>query len=162
MEQKHEIYQRGGAMLFTFKTAGRFLRQNSLRTACDGSSLEFFGSLSGVSSLTRCRTFKVLVKSETQGGKTTASRTDCAPDGSPAAPAVGYYRTGALFTKSMVQHYYRNVHAVLFVYDVTCLLVSNDDCLDKRVQENSLGQKSPGPQAKVSQEAGDGSPRPAA
>lgn len=24
------------------------------------------------------------------------------------------------FRKSMVQHYYRNVHAVLFVYDVTC------------------------------------------
>lgn len=24
------------------------------------------------------------------------------------------------FRKSMVQHYYRNAHAVLFVYDVTC------------------------------------------
>ncbi|XP_049428875.1 ras-related protein Rab-33B-like isoform X2 [Epinephelus fuscoguttatus] len=48
------------------------------------------------------------------------------------------------FRKSMVQHYYRNVHAVLFVYDVTCpasfrsLTSWIEEC-----RQNSLGQEFP-------------------
>ena len=48
------------------------------------------------------------------------------------------------FRKSMVQHYYRNVHAVLFVYDVTYpasfrgLPAWVEEC-----RQNSLGQDIP-------------------
>ncbi len=48
------------------------------------------------------------------------------------------------FRKSMVQHYYRNVHAVLFVYDVTSpasfrgLMSWIEEC-----RQNSLGQEIP-------------------
>lgn len=48
------------------------------------------------------------------------------------------------FRKSMVQHYYRNVHAVLFVYDVTC--PTSFSSLTSWVEEcrkNSLGQEIP-------------------
>lgn len=48
------------------------------------------------------------------------------------------------FRKSMVQHYYRNVHAVLFVYDVTCPASFNG--LTSWVEEcrqNSLGHEIP-------------------
>lgn len=48
------------------------------------------------------------------------------------------------FRKSMVQHYYRNVHAVLFVYDVTC--PASFGSLSSWVEEcrqNSLGQEVP-------------------
>lgn len=48
------------------------------------------------------------------------------------------------FRKSMVQHYYRNVHAVLFIYDVTC--PSSFSSLSAWVEEcrqNSLGQEIP-------------------
>lgn len=48
------------------------------------------------------------------------------------------------FRKSMVQHYYRNVHAVLFVYDVTC--PASFGSLTSWVEEcrqNSLGHEVP-------------------
>lgn len=48
------------------------------------------------------------------------------------------------FRKSMVQHYYRNVHAVLFVYDVTC--AASFASLTSWVEEcrqNSLGHELP-------------------
>lgn len=48
------------------------------------------------------------------------------------------------FRKSMVQHYYRNVHAVLFVYNVTC--PTSFSSLASWVEEcrkNSLGQEIP-------------------
>lgn len=48
------------------------------------------------------------------------------------------------FRKSMVQHYYRNVHAVLFVYDVTCpTSFSNLTSWVDECRRNSLGQEIP-------------------
>lgn len=48
------------------------------------------------------------------------------------------------FRKSMVQHYYRNVHAVLFVYDVTCpASFSSLSSWLEECRQNSLGQDIP-------------------
>lgn len=48
------------------------------------------------------------------------------------------------FRKSMVQHYYRNVHAVLFVYDVTCpASFSSLTSWIEECRQNSLGQEIP-------------------
>ncbi|XP_030005267.1 ras-related protein Rab-33B-like isoform X2 [Sphaeramia orbicularis] len=44
------------------------------------------------------------------------------------------------FRKSMVQHYYRNVHAVLFIYDVTCPTSFNGlTAWMEECRQNSLG-----------------------
>ncbi|XP_070839142.1 ras-related protein Rab-33B-like isoform X1 [Chaetodon trifascialis] len=106
------------------------------------SSLEFSNSLGSVSSLlTRCRTFKVLVIGDSGVGKTCLTHRLCAGEflGRVEATIGVDFRVRQLdvdgekiklqlwdtagqerFRKSMVQHYYRNVHAVLFIYDVTC------------------------------------------
>ena len=48
------------------------------------------------------------------------------------------------FRKSMVQHYYRNVHAVLFIYDVTCpASFSGLASWIEECRQNSLGQDIP-------------------
>ncbi|XP_071773258.2 ras-related protein Rab-33B-like [Centroberyx gerrardi] len=130
------------------------------------SSLEFSNSLSSVSSLpTRCRTFKVIVIGDSGVGKTCLTHRLCAGEfpGRVEATIGVDFRERLLdiegdkiklqlwdtagqerFRKSMVQHYYRNVHAVLFVYDVTCpasfrgLSAWVEEC-----RQNSLGQEIP-------------------
>ncbi|XP_029933568.1 ras-related protein Rab-33B-like [Myripristis murdjan] len=106
------------------------------------SSLEFSNSLGSVSSLpARCRTFKIIVIGDSAVGKTCLTHRLCAGEFPRRVEAtIGVdFRERLLdvegeriklqmwdtagqerFRKSMVQHYYRNVHAVLFVYDVTC------------------------------------------
>ncbi|XP_038570310.1 ras-related protein Rab-33B-like [Micropterus salmoides] len=130
------------------------------------SSLEFSSSLGSVSSLlTRWRTFKVLVIGDSGVGKTCLTHRLCAGEfPSRAEATIGVdFRERLLdidgekiklqlwdtagqerFRKSMVQHYYRNVHAVLFIYDVTC--PSSFSSLSAWVEEcrqNSLGQEIP-------------------
>ncbi|KAM9363881.1 ras-related protein Rab-33B-like [Symphorus nematophorus] len=130
------------------------------------SSLEFSSSLGSVSSLlTRYRTFKVLVIGDSGVGKTCLTHRLCAGEfpGRVEATIGVDFRERLLdidgekiklqlwdtagqerFRKSMVQHYYRNVHAVLFVYDVTCpasfsgLMSWVEEC-----RQNSLGQEIP-------------------
>ncbi|KAM3864664.1 ras-related protein Rab-33B-like [Diretmus argenteus] len=130
------------------------------------SSLEFSNSLSSVSSLpTRCRTFKIIVIGDSGVGKTCLTHRLCAGDFPARAEAtIGVDFRDTLvdmegermklqlwdtagqerFRKSMVPHYYRNVHAVLFVYDVTCpasfrgLPAWIEEC-----RQNSLGQDVP-------------------
>lgn len=106
------------------------------------SSLEFSSSLGSVSSLlTRYRTFKVLMIGDSGVGKTCLTHRLCAlefPSRAEATIGVDFrermveidgekiklqlWDTAGQerFRKSMVPHYYRNVHAVLFIYDVTC------------------------------------------
>ncbi|KAM4604283.1 ras-related protein Rab-33B-like [Polymixia lowei] len=130
------------------------------------SSLEFSNSFSSVSSLpTRCRTFKIIVIGDSGVGKTCLTHRCCAgefPTRAEATIGVDFrerlvdvegekiklqlWDTAGQerFRKSMVQHYYRNVHAVLFVYDVTCpptfwgLSAWIEEC-----RQNSLGQDIP-------------------
>ncbi|KAI4833093.1 hypothetical protein KUCAC02_016014 [Chaenocephalus aceratus] len=130
------------------------------------SSLEFSSSLGSVSSLlTRCRTFKVLVIGDSGVGKTCLTHRLCAGDfPSRVEATIGVdFRERLLdingeriklqlwdtagqerFRKSMVHHYYRNVHAVLFVYDVSRpnsfsgLTAWIEEC-----RQNSLGQDIP-------------------
>ncbi|XP_070684468.1 ras-related protein Rab-33B-like [Pempheris klunzingeri] len=130
------------------------------------SSLEFSNSVGSVSSLlTRCRTFKVLVIGDSGVGKTCLTHRLCAgafPSGVEATIGVDFrerqldvggeklklqlWDTAGQerFRKSMVQHYYRNVHAVLFIYDVTCpasfggLTSWIEEC-----RQNSVGQEIP-------------------
>lgn len=130
------------------------------------SSLEFSNSLGSVSSLpTRCRTFKVLVIGDSGVGKTCLTHRLCGgkfPGRVEATIGVDFrdrlldidgekiklqlWDTAGQerFRKSMVQHYYRNVHAVLFIYDVTSpasfrgLLSWIEEC-----RQNSLGQEIP-------------------
>ncbi|XP_029296327.1 ras-related protein Rab-33B-like [Cottoperca gobio] len=130
------------------------------------SSLEFSNSLGSVSSmLTRCRTFKVLVIGDSGVGKTCLTHRLCAGEfPSRVEATIGVdFRERQLdingeriklqlwdtagqerFRKSMVQHYYRNVHAVLFIYDVTSpatfsgLVSWIEEC-----RQNSLGQQIP-------------------
>ncbi|XP_074484834.1 ras-related protein Rab-33B-like [Sebastes fasciatus] len=130
------------------------------------SSLEFSSSLGSVSSLlTRCRTFKVLVIGDSGVGKTCLTHRLCSGDFPRRVEAtIGVdFRERQLdihgeriklqlwdtagqerFRKSMVQHYYRNVHAVLFIYDVNCpasfrgLTSWVEEC-----RQNSLGQDIP-------------------
>uniref|UniRef100_A0A8C6SZB9 Ras-related protein Rab-33B n=1 Tax=Neogobius melanostomus TaxID=47308 RepID=A0A8C6SZB9_9GOBI len=119
------------------------------------SSLEFSSSLGSASSLlSRHRTFKVLMIGDSGVGKTCLTHRLCAgqfPCRAEATIGVDFReRTVEIdgekiklqlwdtagqerFRKSMVQHYYRNVHAVLFIYDVTC-----PEC-----RQNSLGQDIP-------------------
>lgn len=48
------------------------------------------------------------------------------------------------FRKSMVQHYYRNVHAVLFIYDVTCpVSFTGLSSWVEECRQNSVGQEIP-------------------
>ncbi|XP_030638946.1 RAB33B, member RAS oncogene family a [Chanos chanos] len=105
------------------------------------SSLEFSTSLSS-SSLPppRTRIFKIIVIGDSGVGKTCLTYRFCAgkfPDKTEATIGVDFrekvieidgekikvqlWDTAGQerFRKSMVQHYYRNVHAVVFVYDVT-------------------------------------------
>ncbi|TDH16537.1 hypothetical protein EPR50_G00020360 [Perca flavescens] len=130
------------------------------------SSLEFSNSLGSLSSvLTRCRTFKVLVIGDSGVGKTCLTHRLCAgefPRRVEATIGVDFrdlqldvhgekiklqlWDTAGQerFRKSMVQHYYRNVHAVLFIYDVTCpasfrsLTAWIEEC-----RQHSLGQDIP-------------------
>nr|XP_061792311.1 ras-related protein Rab-33B-like [Nerophis lumbriciformis] len=130
------------------------------------SSLELSNSLGSVSSLlSGCRTFKVLVIGDSAVGKTCLTHRLCAghfPSGVEATIGVDFRERlleidGEMiklqlwdtagqerFRKSMVQHFYRNVHAVLFVYDVTCW--ASFSSLSAWVDEcrcNSLGQEVP-------------------
>ncbi|XP_060783256.1 RAB33B, member RAS oncogene family a [Neoarius graeffei] len=105
------------------------------------SSLEFSSSLSS-STLPppRTRIFKIIVIGDSGVGKTCLTYRFCAgkfPDKTEATIGVDFrekiieidgekikvqlWDTAGQerFRKSMVQHYYRNVHAVVFVYDVT-------------------------------------------
>uniref|UniRef100_A0A8C2WIS8 Uncharacterized protein n=1 Tax=Cyclopterus lumpus TaxID=8103 RepID=A0A8C2WIS8_CYCLU len=130
------------------------------------SSLEFSNSLGSVSSLlTRCRTFKVLVIGDSAVGKTCLTHRLCAADFPCRVEAtIGVdFRERQLdihgekiklqlwdtagqerFRKSMVQHYYRNVHAVLFIYDVTCpTSFSSLAAWIEECRQNSLGQEIP-------------------
>ncbi|KAK5621821.1 Ras- protein Rab-33B [Crenichthys baileyi] len=130
------------------------------------SSLEFSSSLGSVSSLlSRCRTFKVLVIGDSGVGKTCLTHRLCAGDFPRRTEAtIGVdFRERALdidgekiklqlwdtagqerFRKSMVQHYYRNVHAVLFVYDVTCPASFNGlTAWVEECRQNSLGHEIP-------------------
>ncbi|KAK7929693.1 hypothetical protein WMY93_006088 [Mugilogobius chulae] len=130
------------------------------------SSLEFSSSLGSVSSLlSRHRTFKVLMIGDSGVGKTCLTHRLCAgefPCRAEATIGVDFrerlvdvdgekiklqlWDTAGQerFRKSMVQHYYRNVHAVLFIYDVTCPATFNgltswiEEC-----RQNSLGQDIP-------------------
>ncbi|XP_024145110.1 ras-related protein Rab-33B isoform X2 [Oryzias melastigma] len=128
------------------------------------SSLEFSSSLGSISSLiSRCRTFKVLVIGDSGVGKTCLTHRLCAGEFlSRVEATIGVdFRERVLevdgekiklwdtagqerFRKSMVQQYYRNVHAVLFVYDVTCpasfrgLTAWVEEC-----RQNSLGHEIP-------------------
>ncbi|XP_015243677.1 PREDICTED: ras-related protein Rab-33B-like [Cyprinodon variegatus] len=130
------------------------------------SSLEFSSSLGSVSSLlSRCRTFKVLVIGDSGVGKTCLTHRLCAgefPRRTEATIGVDF-RERALeidgekiklqlwdtagqerFRKSLVQHYYRNVHAVLFVYDVTCPASFNGlGAWVEECRQNSLGHEIP-------------------
>ncbi|XP_034544512.1 ras-related protein Rab-33B-like [Notolabrus celidotus] len=130
------------------------------------SSLELSNSMSSVSSLlNRSRTFKVLVIGDSGVGKTCLTHRLCAgefPNRVEATIGVDF-REKVLdidgekiklqlwdtagqerFRKSMVQHYYRNVHAVLFIYDVmrptsfSGLTAWVEEC-----RQNSLGQDIP-------------------
>ncbi|XP_030001746.1 RAB33B, member RAS oncogene family a [Sphaeramia orbicularis] len=106
-----------------------------------GSSVEFSGSLSS-STLPppRTRIFKIIVIGDSGVGKTCLTYRFCAgkfPEKTEATIGVDFrerlveidgekikiqlWDTAGQerFRKSMVQHYYRNVHAVVFVYDVT-------------------------------------------
>ncbi|XP_068607267.1 LOW QUALITY PROTEIN: ras-related protein Rab-33B-like [Brachionichthys hirsutus] len=130
------------------------------------SSLEFSSSLGSLSSLlTRCRTFKVLVIGDSGVGKTCLTYRLCAgefPGRVEATIGVDFHDRvldvdgekiklqlwdtagQERFRKSMVQHYYRNVHAVLLVYDVTC--PASFHGLNSWLEEcrrNSLGQEIP-------------------
>ncbi|XP_042341604.1 ras-related protein Rab-33B-like [Plectropomus leopardus] len=130
------------------------------------SSLEFSSSLGSVSSLlSRCRTFKVLVIGDSGVGKTCLTHRLCAGEfpGRVEATIGVDFRERQLdvhgeriklqlwdtagqerFRKSMVQHYYRNVHAVLFIYDVNC--PASFTSLTSWIEEcrrNSLGQEVP-------------------
>nr|XP_046259202.1 ras-related protein Rab-33B-like [Scatophagus argus] len=130
------------------------------------SSLEFSNSLSSVSSLlTRCRTFKVLVIGDSGVGKTCLTHRLCAGEFPLRVEAtIGVdFRDRVLeidgekiklqlwdtagqerFRKSMVQHYYRNVHAVLFIYDVTSpASFSGLTSWVEECRQNSLGQEIP-------------------
>uniref|UniRef100_H3D473 RAB33B, member RAS oncogene family n=1 Tax=Tetraodon nigroviridis TaxID=99883 RepID=H3D473_TETNG len=131
------------------------------------SSLEFSGSLGSSFSSTRSRyrTFKVVVIGDSGVGKTCLTHRLCAGEFPRRVEAtIGVdFRERLLnvdgeniklqlwdtagqerFRKSMVQHYYRNVHAVLFVYDVTC--PASFGSLTSWVEEcrqNSLGHEVP-------------------
>ncbi|XP_036372334.1 RAB33B, member RAS oncogene family a [Megalops cyprinoides] len=105
------------------------------------SSLELTTSLSGTSlPPLRSRIFKIIVIGDSGVGKTCLTYRFCAgkfPDKTEATIGVDFrekvididgekikvqlWDTAGQerFRKSMVQHYYRNVHAVVFVYDVT-------------------------------------------
>lgn len=130
------------------------------------SSLEFSSSLGSVSSLlTRYRTFKVLMIGDSGVGKTCLTHRLCAgefPSRAEATIGVDFrermveidgeklklqlWDTAGQerFRKSMVQHYYRNVHAVLFIYDVTCpASFSGLNAWIEECRQNSLGQDIP-------------------
>ncbi|KAM4585273.1 ras-related protein Rab-33B-like [Odontesthes bonariensis] len=130
------------------------------------SSLEFSSSLGSVSSLlTRCRTFKVLVIGDSGVGKTCLTHRLCAgefPSRVEATIGVDFrermvdidgeriklqlWDTAGQerFRKSMVQQYYRNVHTVLFVYDVTCQASFNGlTAWIEECRQNSVGHEIP-------------------
>lgn len=130
------------------------------------SSLEFSSSLGSVSSLlSRYRTFKVLMIGDSGVGKTCLTHRLCAgefPCRAEATIGVDFrermveidgekiklqlWDTAGQerFRKSMVQHYYRNVHAVLFIYDVTCPATFNGlSSWIEECRQNSLGHDIP-------------------
>ncbi|KAI1887687.1 hypothetical protein AGOR_G00192880 [Albula goreensis] len=130
------------------------------------SSLELTTSLPGTSlPPLRSRIFKIIVIGDSGVGKTCLTYRFCAgkfPDKTEATIGVDFrekvieidgekikvqlWDTAGQerFRKSMVQHYYRNVHAVVFVYDVTnaasfrSLPAWIEEC-----RQHSLGQEVP-------------------
>ncbi|KAJ8336095.1 hypothetical protein SKAU_G00394380 [Synaphobranchus kaupii] len=130
------------------------------------SSLELTTSLPGTyPPLLRSRIFKIIVIGDSGVGKTCLTYRFCAgkfPDKTEATIGVDFrekvieingekikvqlWDTAGQerFRKSMVQHYYRNVHAVVFVYDVTnaasfrSLPAWIEEC-----RQHSLGQEVP-------------------
>ncbi|XP_061589079.1 ras-related protein Rab-33B-like [Cololabis saira] len=130
------------------------------------SSLELSSSLGSVSSLlSRCRTCKVLLIGDSGVGKTCLTHRLSAADfprGVEATIGVDFrerllevdgekiklqlWDTAGQerFRKSMVQHYYRNVHAVLFVYDVNCpASFSGLTAWVEECRQNSVGREVP-------------------
>ncbi|XP_029364182.1 ras-related protein Rab-33B-like [Echeneis naucrates] len=130
------------------------------------SSLELSSSLGSVSSLlSRYRTFKVLVIGDSGVGKTCLTHRLCAGqfparveatigvdfrerlldiDGEKVKLQMWDTAGQERFRKSMVQHYYRNAHAVLFVYDVTCpASFSGVPSWVEECRQNSLGHEIP-------------------
>ncbi|XP_028305312.1 ras-related protein Rab-33B-like [Gouania willdenowi] len=123
------------------------------------SSLEFSGSLS------RSRTFKVLLIGDSGVGKTCLThRLSAAEFPRRAEATIGVdFRERTVdvdgekiklqlwdtagqerFRKSMVQHYYRNVHAVLFIYDVSSPASFNGlSCWVEECRQHSLGHDIP-------------------
>ncbi|XP_056136996.1 ras-related protein Rab-33B-like [Lampris incognitus] len=130
------------------------------------SSFEFSNSLSSVSSVSvRCRTFKIIVIGDSGVGKTCLTHRLCGgefPTRAEATIGVDFrerlveiegeciklqlWDTAGQerFRKSMVQHYYRDIHSVLFVYDVTCpaSFISLPAWIEE-CRQNSLGQDVP-------------------
>ncbi|XP_064190605.1 ras-related protein Rab-33B-like [Anguilla rostrata] len=129
------------------------------------SSLELTTSLTGTYPPLRTRIFKIIVIGDSGVGKTCLTYRFCAgkfPDKTEATIGVDFrekvieidgekikvqlWDTAGQerFRKSMVQHYYRNVHAVVFVYDVTnatsfrSLPAWIEEC-----RQHSLGQEVP-------------------
>ncbi|KAJ8272129.1 hypothetical protein COCON_G00109880 [Conger conger] len=129
------------------------------------SSLELTTSLPGTYPPLRSRIFKIIVIGDSGVGKTCLTYRFCAgkfPDKTEATIGVDFrekvieidgekikvqlWDTAGQerFRKSMVQHYYRNVHAVVFVYDVTnaasfrSLPAWIEEC-----RQHSLGQEVP-------------------
>ncbi|XP_028657532.1 RAB33B, member RAS oncogene family a [Erpetoichthys calabaricus] len=131
------------------------------------SSLELSSSFSASSSLPppRSRIFKIIVIGDSGVGKTCLTFRFCSgrfPSKTEATIGVDFrekiveidgeqikiqlWDTAGQerFRKSMVQHYYRNVHAVVFVYDVTSL--SSFQSLPTWIEEcrqHSLGNEVP-------------------
>ncbi|KAJ8247779.1 hypothetical protein GJAV_G00250210 [Gymnothorax javanicus] len=129
------------------------------------SSLELTTSLSGTYPPLRSRIFKIIVIGDSGVGKTCLTYRFCAgkfPDKTEATIGVDFrervieidgekikvqlWDTAGQerFRKSMVQHYYRNVHAVVFVYDVTNVAsFRNLPAWIEECRQHSLGQEVP-------------------
>lgn len=141
-------HARGGvfclsASAFLRLSSGRVRRMASEMESSLEASLSSSGAVSGGSVFlppARSRIFKIIVIGDSNVGKTCLTYRFCAgrfPDRTEATIGVDFRERAVeidgerikiqlwdtagqeRFRKSMVQHYYRNVHAVVFVYDMT-------------------------------------------